>query len=226
MVHGDDSGIVVPPRVAPVQVVLVPVYTKTNVQEINKNCTEITKTLIDAGIRAEADLRDNYKPGWKYNFWELRGVPVRLELGARDLAQNTVVAARRDTKEKVNLSKTNIVSELKNLLIDIQQSLYNKAKKDKEEHTKSAITWEEFLAHLNEKNIVKVPFCCTASCEGKVKEKSAEESKSQTTDHKFELTGAAKSLCIPFEQPELPQGTKCFACGNAAVAWTLFGRSY
>jgi len=226
MVHGDDDGLVIPPRVAPLQVVIVPVYSKTNTAQINAKCTELTKILIDAGIRAEADLRDNYKSGWKYNHWELKGVPVRLELGQRDLDKNEVVAARRDNKVKLSISVPKLVEGLKDLLINIQQSMFDKAKRAKDEHTKSANTWEEFLIQLNNKNIVKVPFCCTGDCEGEVKVKSAEQSKAQATDQQFELTGSAKSLCIPFDQDALPKGTKCFACDRQAAAWTLFGRSY
>jgi len=91
---------------------------------------------------------------------------------------------------------------------------------------KKALTWEEFLNFLNNQNVVLVPFCLDDACEGNVKKKSAEESKAQKTDEQFQLTGAAKSLCIPFEQPELPAGTKCFCCGQPAKSWTIFGRSY
>jgi len=226
MVHGDDDGLIIPPRVSPVQVVIVPIYTKTNADQINQKCTEVAKLLTDAGIRVEADLRDNYKSGWKYNHWELKGVPLRLEIGQRDMEKNVVVAVRRDTKEKITIPGSTLVDDLKKMLINIQQHLYNKAKRAKDEHTKSALTWNEFLEHLNNKNIVKVPFCCTNECEGEVKIKSAEQSKAHGSDQKFELTGAAKSLCIPFEQDELPYETKCFSCDKEAVAWTLFGRSY
>jgi len=226
MVHGDDSGIVFPPRVSPVQVVIVPVYTKTNAKPISVRCTELASHLVEAGIRAEADIRDNYKSGWKYNHWELKGVPVRLEIGQRELDNKEIVAVRRDTKEKITISQSKLVDGLKDLLINIQQNLFQKAKKAKDEHTMSAKTWDEFLDHLNNKNIVRVPFCCTSECEGDVKVKSAEESRAQVMDQQFELTGSAKSLCIPFEQPDLPKGTKCFACDKTAEAWTLFGRSY
>jgi len=226
MVHGDNDGIIVPPRVAPIQVVIVPIYTKTNTVQVNQKCTEIAKLLTDAGIRVEADLRENYKSGWKYNHWELKGVPVRLEIGQNDLDNNVVVAVRRDTKEKTTVPVPKIIDSLKHMLVNIQQSLYDKAKRDKDEHTKSALTWKEFLEHLNNKNIVKVPFCCTDECESEVKVKSGQESKAIISDSKFELTGSAKSLCIPFEQDPLPDGTKCFSCERDAVSWTLFGRSY
>uniref|UniRef100_A0A6B2L2B1 proline--tRNA ligase n=1 Tax=Arcella intermedia TaxID=1963864 RepID=A0A6B2L2B1_9EUKA len=226
MVHGDDRGLILPPRIAPVQVIIVPVYTKTNSALVNAKCNEIVKLLVDAGIRAEADLRDNYKSGWKYNHWELKGVPVRVEIGQKDIEKAQVMAVRRDNSQKAVVPEANLVNDLKDTLINIQKSLFEKAKKLKDEHTKSAETWEQFLVHLNNKNIVKVPFCCTADCEGDVKVRSAAESKAQATDEKFELTGSAKSLCIPFEQDPLKPGTPCFACKKVAEAWTFFGRSY
>jgi len=226
MVHGDDDGLIIPPRVAPIQVVIVPIYRKNNMDQINDKCTEVEKILVSNWIRCESDLRDNYKSGWKYNYWENKGVPVRIEIGQNDLEKKQVVAVRRDSKQKSDISLDTLVNSVKELLVDIQISLYQKAKKHKDSHKKSATTWKEFLQHLNSKNIVKVPFCCTEDCEGDVKRRSAEESKAQATDQKFDLTGAAKSLCIPFEQDELPKGTKCFGCDKDAVSWTLFGRSY
>jgi len=226
MVHGDNKGLVLPPRVAPVQVVIVNIPKKKSMAEVNAKCNELLQTLLNAGIRAEVDLRDNYTPGWKYNYWETKGVPLRIELGERDLEKNKVVFARRDGDKKEDVSMANLVETAKQVLEDIQTNLFKKAKERRDEHLKKANTWEEFLNFLNNKNVVMVPFCEDGTCEGNVKKKSAEESKAQKTDEKFQLTGAAKSLCIPFVHPELPSGTKCFCCGNAAKSWTIFGRSY
>jgi prolyl-tRNA synthetase len=229
MVHGDNNGIVLPPRVAPIQVIIVPVYTKTNKDIINAQCVDICKLLTEAGVRAEVDLRDNYKSAWKYNNWETKGVPLRIEVGQKDYDAKRVTFSRRDNSThegKFQVPLNNVVEKAKETLIEFQQLLFEKARKGKEEHTKEATTWDAFLNHLNHKNIVRVPFCCTGNCETNVKAKSAEESKAQTSDLKFELTGAAKSLCIPFEQPHLEKGTQCFACDSPAEAWTLFGRSY
>jgi len=229
MVHGDNKGLVLPPRIAPTQVIIVPVYTKTNKDIIDEQCRVVHKRLVAADVRAEMDLRDNYKSAWKYNFWETRGVPLRIEIGQKDFDNEQVTLARRDHQEgskKPQVSLSDLEDKVKETLIEFQRELFVKASRHKAERTKQATTWDAFLNFLNNKNVVRVPFCCTEDCETNVKARSAAESKAQITDEKFELTGAAKSLCIPFEQPDLPSGTKCFGCDSKAVAWTLFGRSY
>jgi len=226
MVHGDDQGLVLPPRVAPLQVVIVNIPKKESAEKVNEKCREVLKILVDAGIRAEADLRENYKPGWKYNHWETKGVPIRIDIGEKDLEKNQVFSCRRDTKKKTPIPMDRLVTDVKALLEDIQSNLFQKAKATRDDHYKKTTSWGEFLTFLNAKNVVLVPFCLEGDCEGQVKKRSAAESKLLKTDEKFQLTGAAKSLCIPFEQPELPQDTKCFCCGAAAKTWTLFGRSY
>jgi len=226
MVHGDNKGLVLPPKVAPVQVVIVNIPKKQSMEQVNAKCNEILQLLTAAGIRAETDLRENYTPGWKYNYWETKGVPLRIELGERDLAQNQVMFARRDGDKKEAVPMDNLAEAVKKILGDIQTNLFNKAKARKDAHLKKTTSWAEFLTFLNDKNVVMVPFCLEGDCEGIVKKKSAEESKALKTDEKFQLTGAAKSLCIPFEQPEMPTGTKCFCCGQPAKSWTIFGRSY
>jgi len=230
MVHGDNTGLVIPPRVAPIQVIIIPVYTKTNKDIINQHCEKVRDMLADGGVRVEVDLRDNYKSAWKYNHWETKGVPLRIEIGHKDIEAGVVTFARRDNisqgSKKPQVKFDQVVERTKETLIEFQRLLYERAAKAKADHTKHATTWEEFLAYLNQKNTVLVPFCLDSECEGQVKQKSAEQSKAQETDLQFELTGSAKSLCIPFEQPHLPSGTKCFACDSQAQAWTLFGRSY
>jgi len=226
MVHGDNKGLIIPPRVAPIQVIIVNIPNKKTAEQVVAKCTEIHGILTAAGIRAELDMRDNYSPGWKYNYWDTKGVPIHLEIGQRDIDKNQVVMVRRDTQVKQGVVVADLVKSIKETLTDLQASLYKKAKEKRDEHLKQALTWEEFLGHLNNKNMVLIPFCLDENCEGKVKKRSAEESKAQKTDEKFQLTGAAKSLCIPFEHPELPTGTKCFCCGENAKAWTIFGRSY
>jgi len=229
MVHGDNRGLVIPPRVAPIQVIIVPIYGKNNNDIINQQCELVRATLSEAGVRVETDLRDNYKSAWKYNYWDLKGVPLRIEIGQHDYDAKSVTFCRRDHTDKAKkpqIALHQVVEKAKETLIEFQRALFEKASKAKEEHTKQATDWEGFLNYLNNKNIVLVPFCCTSECENNVKAKSAEESKAQATDLEFELTGSAKSLCIPFNQPPLEQGTKCFACESHAVSWTLFGRSY
>lgn len=227
MVHGDDKGLKMPPRVAPVQLILVPIYSKTNVDLINGKSSELLTTLTKAGVRAEADNRQNYKPGWKYNHWETKGVPIRMELGERDLAAGTVVLVRRDTGTKSSAPIGTLVESVRALLADIHTSMFAKAQAALLAHRKQAATYSDFITQLNQRNIVLVPFCCTHACEDDVKGRSGVDTKAMASDENFGLTGAAKSLCIPFEQPELPAGTKCFAgCGRDATAHCLFGRSY
>jgi len=229
MVHGDNGGLVLPPRVAPVQVIIIPIYGKNNNTVINTQCEIVHGLLLDAGVRVEIDLRDNYKSAWKYNYWETRGVPLRIEIGSKDYESKCVTFSRRDNKDQNNKPQIpieQVVERVKETLVDFQRVLFEKALHSKQEHTKQATTWEDFLNYLNNKNIVLVPFCCSSDCETEIKTKSATESKAQVTDFQFELTGSAKSLCIPFEQPNLEPNTKCFACNSDATAWTLFGRSY
>lgn len=225
MIHGDDKGLVLPPRIAPIQVVIVPIISKNNPQLILEKAKEIEKKLNALGIRVELDDRDNYTPGWKYNYWELRGVPVRLEIGARDVENKQVVLARRDSGKKEPVPEAELETKINELLDDIQKSLYNKAKKERDEKLSVVTTWEDFMKKLNAKHCCLVPWCNTRECEDRVKERSKQEESGE----EGMLSGAAKSLCIPYSkeyQKELPEGTKCFACDLKATCWTLYGRSF
>ena len=131
MVHSDDKGLVLPPNVASVQVVIVPCGINVNATEEDKNalmvaCQEYEKALSAVGIRVKGDYRDNYSPGWKFNHWELKGVPLRLEIGPRDVKQGEYVAVRRDTGEKMTKSRASAPQDLKQLLQEIHQALLNK----------------------------------------------------------------------------------------------------
>jgi len=227
MVHGDDKGLKLPPRVAPVQVVIVPIYSKTNYEVITAKSNEIAKVLTEAGVRIEGDFRQNYKPGWKFNHWETKGVPIRLEIGERDIAAGTVVLVRRDNGEKSTAQIAGLSGTVKALLDAIHLNMYASAKATLDGRRKRADTYDGFIKELNQRNIVLVPFCCTHECEDSVKGRTGTDTKAMATDENFGLTGAAKSLCIPFEQPAMLADQKCFAgCGRAAVSYTLFGRSY
>jgi len=226
MVHGDNDGLRLPPRVAPVQIVIVPIPKKGFEDAINAKADEIETVLRNAGFRVEVDKRDN-KPGWKYNYWETRGVPLRLELGAMDIQKNAVMVCRRDNRKKESFSFDGLAAKIQETLDDIHKQLFDAAKALKAEHTKTAHNFPEFIGHLNNKNIVLVPFCLGGDCEEKIKERSKNESVAQATDEVVGLTGSAKSLCRPLEQPALEAGTKCFGeCGCDAKEWCLFGRSY
>ncbi|XP_071078966.1 bifunctional glutamate/proline--tRNA ligase-like [Haliotis cracherodii] len=230
MVHGDNTGLVLPPRIACLQIVIVPCGVTASMQpadekNLMEKCDELGKTLLAAGIRCKADLRDNYSPGWKFNHWELKGVPIRVELGPRDLKQNQLVAVRRDTGDKITLKNDNIVKQLNDLLNTIQDDLYAKAKKEMDQFMSVSHDWTDFCNSLDQKKLIQAPFCGEIPCEDKIKKDSARD---VVVEEGAPAMGA-KGLCIPFKQPqELKSGTKCIHpdCGKPAKYFTLFGRSY
>jgi len=241
MIHGDSKGLVLPPRVAPQQVVIIPLHFKgKDPAEVDKKGFEICEVLQNSGIRAHVDNRTLYNPGWKYNHWEMKGVPLRIEIGPKDMEANQVVICRRDNGAKEPVPMSNLVARANEFLEDIQKSLFEKACRERDTHMVNIKSWAEFVPALDGKNMVLAPWCLEKSCEDKIKERSAAESKEQDEKSKqtadvegvseeqvqFKLTGAAKSLCIPFEQQALPANCACFACGAPAKKWALFGRSY
>ncbi|EEH18403.2 proline-tRNA ligase [Paracoccidioides brasiliensis Pb03] len=237
MVHGDDRGLVLPPRVADVQTVIIPVgiTAKTTDKERASLYAEIdalAAVIEDAGVRVEVDKRDN-SPGWKFNDWELRGIPLRLEFGPGESTGHFVTTSRRDIPGKDGKS-TIPISELKTqvpaLLETIQADLYKRAEKTFRAHVKHITNWDDFSPALNEKNLCLIPHCLTEQCEDEIKDMSArkvEEETGESQDAKAPSMGA-KSLCIPFEQPPgIEKGvTKCTNpnCQRFAENWCLFGR--
>lgn len=231
MVHGDDNGLVMPPRVAGTQVVVVPVgitakSTAEDSEAIYSRIAAVVEELKAAGVRASADVRDNVTPGWKFNHWEQKGVPLRYELGPKDLAANQVRAVFRYNGEKQQVELSNIADTTSKLLDQIHDAMFDKAKKERDAHTRTAHTWEEFLAALESKCIAMIPFCEQGACEDGIKERSAKKAAEDApVDSKAPSMGA-KSLCIPFDQPAKVDGKCCVGCGKPAVSYTLFGRSY
>jgi prolyl-tRNA synthetase len=152
MAHSDDSGLVLPPRLAPVQVVIVPIYKGEEQKKlIDDKVKGIMNELKALGVRVKYDDNDNSRPGWKFAEYEMKGVPVRLAIGARDLEQNVVEVARRDTKEKRSVSLDGIAQYAELLLKEIQESLFNKAKAYRDEHITPADNWDDFVKLLDEK---------------------------------------------------------------------------
>uniref|UniRef100_A0A1B6CM59 proline--tRNA ligase n=1 Tax=Clastoptera arizonana TaxID=38151 RepID=A0A1B6CM59_9HEMI len=229
MIHADNKGLVLPPRVASIQVVIVPCGITVTLKEEEKlalmnACEELEDSLHKAEVRVYGDYRDNYSPGWKFNHWELKGVPVRVEIGPKDLKQNQFVAVRRDTGEKLTIKKSSGVTDLSNLLLQVHDNLLKKANEDLTSHTKITRDWKEFCHHLDNKNIILAPFCGNIPCEDKIKQDSAREESEPGSP-----AMGAKSLCIPFDQLEgIKSGTKCVhpECKEPAKFYTLFGRSY
>ncbi|KAI0037151.1 prolyl-tRNA synthetase [Vararia minispora EC-137] len=231
MVHGDNQGLVLPPRVASVQVIFVPCgitakTSDTQRKEINDKCDELAAQLRKAGVRARSDLRDGYTPGWKFNEWEQKGVPLRLEIGPQDLAKQQTLSVRRDTGVKAPISLSDILTAVPKLLETIQTDMFTRAHKTYHEHIKTVGDWDGVVPALDSKNVVVIPWCEVEECEDDIKERSGRAAEPQ--DERAPSAGA-KSLCIPFDQEQfgkLEPGTKCVACGRDAKRWTMFGRSY
>ena len=204
MAHGDNRGLKLPPKVAPIQVVIVPVA--ANKPGVMEKATELYKQL--QGYRVELDIRDQYSPGYKFNYWEMKGVPIRLEIGPRDIENNQCILVRRDTLEKITVSLDNLNTEIGKLLDEIQVNMYNMAKEIVKNRTNIATNMEEFEKKINEnQGYIKAMWCGEAECE----------------DHIHRVTGA-KSRCIPFEQEKISE--TCVVCGKPADKMVIWGRQY
>ncbi|XP_062275779.1 bifunctional glutamate/proline--tRNA ligase [Scomber scombrus] len=228
MVHGDNMGLVLPPRVACLQIVIIPCGITASLPEQDKEalmaqCSKYLSRLLEAGVRVKTDLRDNYSPGWKFNHWELKGVPIRLEVGPKDMQQRQFVAVRRDTGEKVTIPEAEAEKRMLAMLEDIQNSMFNKASNDLNTHMVVADTMEQFQKDLDQGKIVQIPFCGGIECEDWIKKITA---KDQDLEPGAPSMGA-KSLCIPFSPLKtLQPGQKCVSGKEDAQYYTLFGRSY
>jgi prolyl-tRNA synthetase len=209
MAHSDDEGLILPPRIAPLQVVIVPIYKgEEQKQQLGEKAAVIMQEFKKKGIRAKYDDNDNNRPGWKFAEYELKGVPVRITLGARDLQNGVVEIARRDTKEKESVSIDTVVEHVENLLVAIQQNMFNKAKAFREEYTTKADTWEEFQKLLDEKTgFILAHWDGTGETEEKIKE----------------LTKAT-IRCIPYNNE--PEEGNCILTGNPSKQRVVFARAY
>ncbi|CAD0108680.1 unnamed protein product [Aureobasidium uvarum] len=237
LTHGDNKGLVIPPRVAEIQAIIVPVgmTAKTTPEDREKHYAEtnaIKEVLLEAGVRAETDMRDDQSPGWKFNHWELKGVPLRIEFGPKDSAKHVVTVARRDqlAAGKSEIPIADLGKDVPALLETIQNDMFRKASDEFRDHRKTITKWEDFVPALNAKNTCLIPHCLVPDCEDEIKELSSGKIEGQEVDARAPSMGA-KSLCIPFEQPAegLVQGeTKCTnpKCERKAEKWVMFGRSY
>jgi prolyl-tRNA synthetase len=209
MAHSDDEGLVLPPRIAPVQVVIVPIYKgEEQKAKIDAKVAEITRDLKALGISVKYDDNDNNRPGWKFAEYELKGVPVRLAIGARDLEQNLVELARRDTKEKTSVSLDGVADYIKTLLDDIQANLYNRAKAFQQANITKADNWDQFVQLLDEKGgFISAHWDGTAETEEKIKEQTK-----------------ATIRCIPLDN-EQEEG-RCILTGAPSKERVLFARAY
>jgi prolyl-tRNA synthetase len=237
MVHGDDKGLVLPPRVAPLQVVIVPIPQKSAEDEVDASANALLADLLAAGVRAKCDDRRDKKPGWKFSYWELKGVPLRVELGPRDIAAGKVAVTRRYDGKKAEYTREDAVASITDALTSIQADMLDGARKVRDKAIMKVGKWEDFVPALDQRCMVVSPWCEVTACEEDVKERSKAESLARAgeaeEDAREALSGAAKTLCIPFKEeierlgiPSLAADTKCFACSAAATALTLWGRSY
>lgn len=209
MAHSDDDGLVMPPRIAPLQVVIVPIYKGgEQKQQIDAKVKEIMQQLKAKNISVKYDDNDNARPGWKFAEYELKGVPVRIAIGARDLQNNVAELARRDTKEKGSVPLDSIADHISNLLEEIQQNLYNRAMAFRDEHITKVDSWEEFEKLLEEKGgFISAHWDGTTETEEKIKEKTK-----------------ATIRCIPLNN-EQEEG-QCVLTGKPSTQRVLFARAY
>jgi prolyl-tRNA synthetase len=209
MTHSDDEGLVLPPRIAPLQVVIVPIY-KGEEQKalLDEKVHSMVASFKAAGIRVKYDDSDNQRPGWKFAEYELKGVPVRIAVGPRDLENNQVEIARRDTKEKTTVSMDGITETVSQLLLDIQSNLFNRAKKYRDDHITKVDSWDDFISILDTKaGFVSAHWDGTPETEDKIKEMTK-----------------ATIRCIPLNN-EQEAGT-CILTGKPSVQRVLFARAY
>lgn len=209
MAHSDDQGLVLPPRIAPLQVVLVPIY-KGDEQKakLDAKAQEIIAGLKQAGISVKYDDSDNARPGWKFAEYEMKGVPVRIAMGMRDLENNVVEVARRDTKEKSSVSMDGLTNSITSLLDEIQQNMYNKAKAYRDAQISQANSWDEFVALLEEKGgFISAHWDGTAETEAAIKEKTK-----------------ATIRCIPLNNPH--EAGTCILTGKPSKQRVLFAIAY
>ncbi|KAI3337322.1 proline-tRNA ligase-like protein [Xylariaceae sp. AK1471] len=234
MLHGDDKGLVMPPRVARLQTILIPVGITNKMSAEDKvahgkKVEELYATLKKAGVRVDVDNRDGYTPGFKFAEWELKGVPLRIEFGPKDAAKDVVSYARRDTGEKGTIPVPELATKVPELLEEIQKALYDKADAAFSSHRLVLTDWSKVVPALDSKNVVLIPFCEEPACEEKIKETTKSEEPKEGAQNEKQPSMGMKSLCIPFDQPEgLTKETKCLnpECSAFAKSWTMFGRSY
>ena len=203
MVHGDNNGLVLPPRIAPTQVVIVPIQQQK--EGVLDKAFELRDVL--SNFRGKVDDSDK-SPGWKFSESEMRGIPVRVEIGPRDIENNEAVLVRRDTHEKITVSLDEIEAKVSELLDTIQNDMLERARAHRDSHTYVATTYDEFVKTINEKpGFVKAMWCGDQACEDKIKEDTA-----------------ATSRCMPFAQENLSD--KCVCCGKPAKKMVYWGRAY
>ena len=210
MTHSDDKGLIVPPKLAPIEAVVVPIFRKDNVPEISAYAQSIGDELRAAGIKVETDLDETQSSGWKFAEWEMVGVPVRIEAGPKDMQNNQAVLVRRDTGEKLFVSREEIPAKVKELLALIQTNLFDRALKNRQDNTFRMDTWVEFVKLMEgEGGFVEAAWCGSAKCEAEVKEATK-----------------ATIRNLPFSLKDVLVDKPCLKCGAPGKHWAVWAKSY
>ncbi len=210
MTHGDDSGLILPPRVAPYQVVIVPIPRGNWQETVLPKARDIRDALVAEGVRVMLDDRDEYSPGWKYAEWEMRGVPVRLEIGPKDIEKSQVMLARRDTREKLPANMDGLGPAVVALLEDIQAALYRRALQFRQEHTRRVTSYEEFKAAMEGRpGFLIASWCGSGDCEAQIKAETQ-----------------ATLRNIPFAEASAAIPGPCVKCGRPSTLEAWFAKSY
>ena len=208
MVHGDDSGLILPPKIAPIQTVIVPISRGNWKDTILPEAEKIRKILEDNEIRVFLDDRDTYTPGWKFSEWEMRGVPVRIEIGPKDIEKNEVVLVNRIDRKKDFVKTDKLVERLTSLLDSIQNRLFKNAENFKNENTRSCKTIKELTEIISEyRGYVKTGWCGSEKCESDVKER------------------ASATIRVILDKKD-PEFDKCAVCNKPANYSVIFAKSY
>ena len=208
MVHGDDKGLVLPPKIAPTQIVIVPIHRDKDALAVKAKAAEIESELKGAGIRAHMDGRDEFTSGWKFNEWEMKGVPLRINIGSRDIDKGQVEFVRRDTKEKMTFDRAKLVDTANSLLSKIQSSLLIKAKAFLDANISRPTRYEEFKSIIDGRGgFIMAGWCGREACENSIKEE----------------TGADIRV-LPFDQHDKPKN--CIYCGQESKNKAIFARAY
>lgn len=208
MAHGDDKGLVLPPKVAPIQVVIIPIYySDDDEQKVLKKANELQGSIIRKNIRVHVDDRKQLTPGFKFHDWELKGIPLRIEIGPKDIEKNKVVLVKRYNKEKMDILFDEVTGKLEEILVDIQRQMLISGKKIHDEMTKSISSYKEFKSQIEKGGFLQSPWCGKQECEEKIKEE----------------TGADIRV-IPFGSEN--SGKKCIYCNEQSMSVPIFARGY
>lgn len=206
MVHGDDSGLVMPPKIAPVQARVVPI--SQHIEGVTEKAEELERTLKDAGLRVDMDITDK-RPGWKFSEQEMLGIPARIEIGPKDIEKGQVIVVRRDTREKITVPENEIAERLKEILDTVQKDMFDKAKAFLDSNIGTALTMDEMVKKTGEKGgFVKAMWCGDRECEEKIKD----------------MTQGVSSRCIAMDGE--PVSDVCVCCGKPAKHMVYWGRAY